>query len=103
MAKRIAVRKYDTDSVQGEGSFVVMSSLKVGETRKLRKLVASDDVDEVFEGLKLLSKHVVDWNWVDDNDELMPLPEGKIAVMDELTNEEVEVLSDLLIGANEKK
>ena len=99
----MTVRRYETEEVQGEGSFVVLSSLKVGETRKLRKQAASEDSDEVLAGLKLLSAHIVDWNWVDDNEDPLPLPEGKIAIMDELTNEEVEVLSSLLIGANEKK
>ena len=98
----MTVRRYETEEVQGEGSYVVLSSLKVGEVRKLRKQ-SDGEGDEVLAGLKMLSTHILEWNWVDDNDKDLPLPKGKIAVMDELTNEEVELLSELLIGGNEKK
>lgn len=111
MARRTSVRRYDTEEVQGEGSFVVLSSMKVKEVRALRlaskqaKAAGEDDGDAAFEGgLKILADHIVDWDWVDDGDKPLPLPKDDPNVVDELTNDEADFLSDLLTdGGQETK
>jgi len=104
MAKRTTVKRFDTDEVQGEGSYVVLSSLKVKEIRHLRNAdkAKDNDFDAFDEGCKLLAQHIVDWNWVDDEDQPLPLPKGKVSVIDMLTNEESEFLSDLMTGTDTK-
>lgn len=113
MSKRVSVIKYETDLVQGEGSYVVLSALKVREIRALRQKgkeaekaeEAGEDTDDAaFEGgLKILSEHVVDWNWVDDEEKDLPLPKDDPDIIDDLTNDETEFLSDLLTGGKEVK
>ncbi len=103
MAKRVSVVKYETDEVQGEGSYVVLSALKVKEIRALRQKGKDDETDAFEGGLEILAKHVVDWNWVDDDGKPLDLPKDNSDVIDELTNEEAELLSELLIGDKEAK
>jgi len=99
LGKRTTVRKFPTDEVQGEGSYVVLSSLKVAEVRALRKMAGVDGVDTFEEGIKLLQQHVVAWNWADDFGKALPLPKDDKTVIDRLTNEEAELLSGLLTTA----
>jgi len=105
MAKRVSVIKHDTEVVQGEGSFVTMTALKVSEVRVLRKMSKSEakDSDGFDEGLALIAAHVIDWDWVDDNGNELPLPAVDPSVMDLLTHQEADVLSDLLTGDAESK
>jgi len=63
MSKRKSVRTYTSEEVQGEGSKVVLSSVKVREIRRLRKLGDTPDFDEFEGGIELLAKHIVSWNW----------------------------------------
>jgi len=105
MPRRLSVKRHSTEEVQGEESYVVLSSVKVREIRKLRKMSADEtDDDSAFEGgIALLAKHLVDWNWVDDDDQPLSLPKDDIEVMDELTEEESRFLVNLMIGAEEAK
>lgn len=128
MAKRRTVVKHETDEIQGEDSYVVLSALKVKEIRNLRQVGKDErvkarawakkqsklrgvDVDESeyegadpFEGgLEILSKHILDWNWVDDEDNPLPLPKDDPDVLGELTNDETDFLSDLMTGDQERK
>lgn len=108
MARRVSVVKHDTEEVQGEGSYVVLSALKVKEIRVLRQQAKSEGEDkgavDPFEGgLEILSAHIIDWNWVDDDGDLLPLPKDSPDVVGELTNDEAEFLSNLLTGDGESK
>lgn len=97
MARRTSVRKHSSEEVQGEGSFVVLSSLKVDEVRALRKADKDDKDFDAFEGgMKILAQHIVDWDWVDDDGTLLPLPKESPDVVGQLTNEEADFLSELL-------
>jgi len=100
MPKRQSVKKYPCDEVQGEGSWVVLSAVKVREIRVLRKLGDDPKFDEFEGGVELLTKHIVDWNWQDDNGEPLPKPRETADVIDELTNGETEFLVNLLIGSS---
>ena len=98
MPKRKSVKKHDTSEVQGEGSYVILSSVKVWEIRKLRQESANPDVNQVEAGIVLLARHVVGWNWVDDEGQPLPVPKDDPTVVDELTEEESEFLANLLVG-----
>lgn len=100
MSKRRSVQKHPCDKVQGEGSYVILSAVKVREIRILRKMGDDPDFDEFEGGIKLLARHIVDWNWVDDEGKPLPKPKEDAEVIDELTNEESEFLVGLLIGSS---
>jgi len=72
--------------------------MKVKEIRAMRKLAAEDDYDAFEGGLKMLADHLLDWNWVDDEDNPLPLPKNDPSVIDELTSAESEFLANLLMG-----
>lgn len=102
MAKRTSVRKFNTEEVQGEGSYVILSSLKIDEIRELRK-ASKDDKYDIFEGgLEMLEKHILKYNWVGDDGKPLPLPKNDPSVIGQLTHEETEFLSSLLIEAGSK-
>lgn len=105
MPKRKSVKKHKSDEVQGEGSYVITSGVKVKEIRKIRKLSAEDESFDEFEGgITLLGKHILAWNWVDDDGNPLPVPKDspETDVIGELTEEEAEWLVGLLIGATAK-
>ena len=99
MPKRQSVKKHDTSKVQGEDSYVVLTAVKVKEIRKIRKLAKTEDFDEFEGGVSLLARHVVGWNWVDDDGEPLPIPKDNPEVIDELTDEESKFLVDLMMGS----
>lgn len=99
MPKRQTVKRYETDEIQGEGSFVKVSGVKIREIRKIKKLSDDPDYDQFEGGLEMVANHILDWNWIDDEGEPLPLPKDDPAVVDELTNQETEYLAELLIGS----
>ena len=121
MAKRQTVKRHETPEIQGEGSYVVVTGIKVRDIRRLRKMVRNEGLqkrnelhrakgepeeeptDEFEESLKLVAKHVAEWNWVDDDGEPLLVPIGNPEVMDELTNEEAVFLIELMIGKDKAK
>ena len=114
MPKRATVKRHETDEVQGEGSYVVVTGIKVKEIRQLRERARevaatlkrgedAEDFDEFEASLALVAKHITDWNWVDDDEQPLPVPNEHPEVMDELTNEEAIFLTELLIGKDEAK
>lgn len=102
MAKRISTKKFSTAEVQGDGSFVILSSVKVGEQRDYFEQKDDEDFDKIEWGVELLIKHIVDWNWVDDDGEPLPLPKDDPDVIDELTNAESELIAKLLVSSDTK-
>jgi hypothetical protein len=102
MPKRQSVKRHESDEVQGEGSFVITTAVKVREIRKIRKHAADPDFDEFEGGIQLLAKHVIKWNWVDDEGAPLSCPKDDPKVIDDLTNEESEYLVGLLMGSKEE-
>ena len=102
MAKRTSVRRFNTEEVQGEGSYVILSSLKVDEVRELRKKGKDEDFDAFEGGIALLTQHILKWDWVGDDGKPLPLPKDDPTVVGQLTHEEADFLSDLLIQAGSK-
>jgi len=102
MPKRQSVKSHKSDEVQGEGSFVITTAVKVREIREIRKRAADPEFDDFEGGIKLLAGHVVKWNWVDDEDKPLPCPKDDPSVIDELTNEGSEYLVGLLMGGKDE-
>ena len=125
MAKRQSVKKVSTEELQGEGSFVVVSAVKTKEIKTTRRLskaaeqaqkavdklrkAGDEDIEdaESFDGfqagLDMIQRHLVDWNWVDDEDVPLPKPKDHPEVVDELSTDEVTFLANLLTGEEESK
>lgn len=99
MAKRTSVVTHKSDEVQGEGSFVVTTAVKVKEIRQIRKNATDPKYDDFEGGIGLLAAHIVKWNWVSDEGKPLPCPKDDPKVIDELTNEESEFLVGLLMGS----
>ncbi len=112
---------------QGEDAKVVILMPTYGESRQYTKQLtllerkinaliqqseSGDDPDETLatnlEALTdqlstatsvYLSSHLLEWNWVDDNDDPLPKPHNDETVIDNLTNEEIAFVRDALNGA----
>ena len=102
MPKRQSVRKHDASEVQGEDAFVITTAVKVKEIREIRKQAADPEHDDFEGGIKLLAKHIVKWNWVDDEGKPLPCPKDDPEVIDDLTNEESEYLVGLLMSGKDE-
>jgi len=106
MAKRLNVVKVDSAEVQGEGSFVVIRKFTFGELKAIRKTAKSIEGDEdvaIEVSTDLLAAHIVQWDWVDEFDAPLPQPKDGSEVIDQLTNEEINFLSQKMLGAVAKK
>jgi len=107
MGKRTSVLKLDTPKLQGEGSWIKIAGMKVHEIREYRRLSNLEPEKgkedefvkfDAFEGgVDMIKTHVLAWNWVDDNDEPLAQVPDDPSVVDELTNEESEFISNVLL------
>ncbi|MFZ6029949.1 MAG: hypothetical protein ACOYYS_19725 [Chloroflexota bacterium] len=100
MAKRQNVNKVPTDALQGPGSFVVLRSVSYDMAMAAREKMSTEHtVDEEKQFVtKLLSENVVEWDWVDNDDLLMPTPAADPEIIKKLTVDEVEFLISALTG-----
>jgi len=85
MAKRKGTGwRVSTESVQGEGSYVELRGVTVGESRAARAGELDDDA--------LIRAHVTGWNWVDDEGNPLPQVADEPDVVALLTAEEARVI-----------
>ena len=85
MAKRKGTSwKVSTESVQGEGSWVELRGVTVGEQKAARAGQLDDD--------QVIIEHVIGWNWADEAGRPLPLPKDEPGIVDTLTSEEARVL-----------
>jgi len=101
MAQRRNSYRADSAEVQGEGSFVTLRSFRWGEVKD--KVAVKQDVDgqtveTVTANIEFLASAILEWNWVDDDGNPLPLPKDNPGVMDLLTLEEITFLSQQSVG-----
>lgn len=84
--RQTQTRRIKTDDIQGEDSYVDMTSPRVKEIRAIQVLPAGEDYEA---SISLLSKHIVGWNWTDENDVPIPSPQDDPDAIGELTNDEL--------------
>lgn len=101
--KRKHLKKHDCSEVQGEGAYVILSSVKVGEIRKARLEAKDPEFDDFEGGVQMLIDHIVKWNFVDDDGNELALPKNNPSVIDDLTNEECQFLVDCMMGETHAK
>ena len=105
MAKRnVETRRIDSAEVMGEGSYVVLKPVKYG---RIREAIAMSQSGDNAAGEQLLASlivgAVVEWDWVDDDEQPLPAP-TKPEDLDELYTEEVKFLTaQILPTAKELK
>jgi len=94
MSKRQCFYTANSTEVQGEGSWVQFRYMSLGESKAIHNQHAStaDDMQKAKVGFDLLASHIVGWNWVDNNDQPLPLPKDDPSVMDQLLEPELEFL-----------
>lgn len=94
MPKRIKVRKVETPELQGDDSWVTLQSPTMEEYEAfgtvLKSAQAENDENAVYQQL---SKFVIEWNWVDDDDVPLPQPHDNPDVFRKLTGAELGFLS----------
>jgi hypothetical protein len=102
MVERLSTIKVDASSVQGEGAYIEWKRLTWGERRELLTKYAALPEEQRGEfSREFLYSHLVSWNWVNGNKEIMPLPASQ-ADEEKLYDEEVDFLykiaGDALLG-----
>jgi hypothetical protein len=84
MAQRVSTRKVLSDEVQGEGSYVTLRALPYSMI-SARAGIDQDDFAQVLKfNETFLASVVVDWNWVDDDGNPLPLPADDPGVVEKL-------------------
>ncbi len=103
MPQRKSVRRYESPDVQGDDSWIEISRLTVGEARVINEHRDKDDLDAFEAVLPIYQKHIVGWNWVDDDGEPLPLPKDDPDVVDQLTDLEFEFVANCLSGDRDEQ
>jgi hypothetical protein len=94
MAQRQSTKRILSDQVQGEGSYVVLRAVPYGLITRRAKMDA-DDMGQMLEfNAEFLASVVVDWNWVDDAGEALPLPADDPTVLDRLVLPEFQFIAE---------
>lgn len=95
-------RRFPSETVQDEGSWVEWAYNVFGESAAGRALEAEfDGSPEAWEkasewNRQYLIRHIIDWNWCDHEGNPLPLPKDDPRVIDDLTMEEIYFLANLL-------
>jgi len=75
MAKRNATYRVSSEQVQGEGSYVVLRRLPYAEARNAAlRADEANAAEEAQYTQRMITAGVVEWDWVDDNGDPLPLP-----------------------------
>jgi len=98
MGRRKNTVRVDTPEVQGDDSYVVVTQPTVREIR-LILAESGDNLATLNAAIKTLAPHIREWDWVDDDDEPLPLPKDDESVIEQLTIGELNVLFTALVGS----
>ena len=101
MPQRKTTVRLDSTAAQGEGSWVEIRRLTVGDIHSLRKV--EGDAYEL--GENLLRSRLVAWNWVDDKGQPLAQPgePGFDVAFDSVTDEELKFLAGAIAGDAEAR
>ena len=101
MPQRKSTRRFESPDIQGDDSWIEVSRLTVGEARQINQAQGKTDQDSFEAVLPLYQSHIVNWNWVDDDGEPLPLPKDDPGVIDQLTDQEFAFVAECLSGDEE--
>ncbi len=105
MAKRQGVRKIDSSEVMGEGSYVKAKPIPYKDSRAVLDLPddmgSGEKADMVTD---LIAQSLVEWDWVDYDDEPLPVPKSTEEMYEiGLNTNEVTFLTKELLGSVEQR
>ena len=92
----------DYEAAQDNNDLVETASLNV-RIKEINGEIEALTEEQEQQNLALLANHIVDWNWQDDDGNLLPLPKADASVLDELTIEEIQFLGELLNPGSERR
>ena len=96
VTRKTGTFRVPADEVQGEGSYVVLRTVSYGTLLKAKKGDLKDDW--------VLKKHVLEWDFVNDEDIPLPQVPDEPNIVYELTIPEKDFLIDaLLVGPSTEK
>lgn len=102
MPKRNNLVRHPSEELQGDGSYVLLRNITWGEMKRRGWLTGerTEGKDrKIDEAEKIFEFCVADWNWVDDEDNPLPLPKDDPAVLDKLTYAESTFIMEKLFGS----
>jgi hypothetical protein len=115
MSKRQNIITFDSTEVQGEGSWIKVRMITHGQGKMFQRAY-SDILGMKGEDISterraefqqasddLVVEMVFEWNWVDDDDNPLPLPKDDPTVVDLLTELEHKFIGQALQGEGERK
>lgn len=94
-------KRVPSDAVQGEGSWIEVVGLTLGETKRIAAATEANGGNssaQVELTEQHIREHLVNWNWLDNNGDPLPLPKDDAAVLDRLYIEEITFISKAIIG-----
>lgn len=105
MPKRQAepIRTVETPDVQGEDSWVKVRTIPYGDARKLMEAADGSTGDKVEVMEQMLRENVIEWNWVDYDDNALPQLKDDPKVLKVLTQGEILALVHALTGSSKKR
>jgi hypothetical protein len=104
MAKRKQTLRVASTEVQGAGSYVEFAPMTYGESKAvIAKADGLSDVEKVAFNERLLTEKIMGWDWVDNDDNLLPLPKDDPTVFERLTSWEINFLNEAFRDGNSQK
>lgn len=101
MPQRQSTTRVDASAVQGDGAYVVLRKLTLGEIKALR-VATGGDSDKIALTEDMVREHLVEWNWADDNGVPLPQPTDP-AVFDNVTDDELTFLAQAIAGSVDQR
>lgn len=93
----------ETVDVQGDDSYIVVTLPTTQELKAIIRLEDGDNVQAFDSGADLITRHVKEWNWVDDDEKPLPLPKDDPDVIGQLTAQEFRTVLDVMTGSIDGK
>src|SRR5512137_1897899 len=118
MAQRQGIIRVDASDVQGDGAYVVVRKLGYAQRQMATRMMADAFGGKLPQNLQgenitltseflagndaytrdLLTANIIEWNWVDDAGNALPVPSAEPGVIERLTDDEVNFLARAIQG-----
>ena len=118
MAQRQGIIRVDASEVQGDGAYVVVRKLGYAQRQMATRMMADAFGGKLPQNLQgadlsvtseflagndaytrdLLTANIIEWNWVDDAGKALPVPSAEPAIIERLTDDEVNFLARAIQG-----